>query len=600
LEALEDRVLLSFGPPVSYNVGTQPSPAANNVSADGVATGDFNGDGKLDLAVVHTIDRTLNVLLNNGDGTFRPAVSYPATGMGVGPVWLTVADFNGDGILDVAVLGNRDSSSLEGVIDVFMGNGDGTFRPAVSYDSGPISRGGIAVGDFNGDGKLDMAVADFGPFDATHSAVDVLLNNGDGTFRAPYAVPVPPAARSVVAGDFNGDGKTDLAVCDGFGTNGVLDSTYPAGMTILLGNGDGTFTTAGQYVSPATPGGGTVNPEIITAGDLRNNGITDVIVSDYDHNINVFLGNGDGTFQPAVGYDTGEYGRAVAIADVNGDGKLDLVVNNVGIVTANPPEAGSVAVLLGNGDGTFQAPIQYTPFNYPGGLAVGDFNGDGLPDVAVTRVQDGHSVNVMLNQGETLTVAGYPLAVTAGDPNTFTVILRAPEGNIDPTYRGTVHFTSTDPQAILPRDYTFTAADAGAHTFGAVFRTAGTQTLIVTDTVTAALSGTEDGIAVNPAAVANALIVAGLPSPTQAGEVNTFTVTAVDAFGNVVSGYQGTLHFTSSDTAAYLPRGYTFTDADAGSHTFAAVLFTPGTQTLTAQDTVFLNLASQLQVDVVA
>jgi hypothetical protein len=505
----------------------------------------------------------------------------------------------------------------------------------------------------------------------------------------------------VVAGDFNGDGKTDLAVCDGFGVNGVLDGTYPAGMTILLGNGDGTFTTAGQYVSPATPGGGTVNPERITAGDLRNNGITDVIVSDYDHNVNVFLGNGDGTFQPAVGYDTGEYGRAVAIADVNGDGKMDLVVNNVGIVTANPPEAGSVAVLLGNGDGTFQAPIQYTPFNYPGGLAVGDFNGDGLPDVAVTRVQDGHSVNVMLNLGElaatgttvqgtagqdvaavvasftdagpglatdygavinwgdntplstggisalgagnyevaashqyaatgsysitvlltdnrtsgrtatavstatvtapavpTLIVKGFPLAVTAGTPNTFTVIVRGPDGNPDPGYRGTVHFTSTDPQALLPRDHVFTAADAGAHTFGAVFRTAGAQALTATDVLTGTLSGTEDGIAVNPSVAANALIVTGLPSPVQAGDVNTFTVTVVDAFGNVVTDYRGTVHFTSSDTAALLPLDYMFTDADAGGHVFAAVLFTPGTQTLTAQDTLSLNLAGQLQVDV--
>jgi hypothetical protein len=428
-------VLLSFGAPVSYNVGTHASAAVNNISADGVAAADFRHDGKLDLAVVHSYDHTLNILLGNGNGTFQPAVSYPTVGMDNAPVWLTVADFNGDGKLDIAVLGNKNDSSLTGVIDIFLGNGDGTFQSAVAYTSGPVSRGGIAVGDFNGDGKPDLEVADFGAIDSTHSAVDILLNKGDGTFRAPYAVPVPPAARSVVAGDFNGDGKTDLAVADGLGINGVLDPDYPAGMTVLLGRGDGTFTTAGQYNSPATPGGGTVNPEFITAGDLNNDGKTDVIVSDYDHNISVFLGNGNGTFQPAVGVDTGEYPRAVAIADVNSDGKPDLVVNNIGNSGESPPSPGSVAVLLGNGDGTFQAPVPYTPFNYPGWLTVADLNGDGLPDIAVTRVQDGHSVNVMLNE---LVLHAIPDQTIPASQQVLTVTLSATDANGNPiTYSAT-------------------------------------------------------------------------------------------------------------------------------------------------------------------
>jgi hypothetical protein len=410
LEALETRVLPSFGPPVSYNIGTQPSPLNNSVSADGVAVGDFRGIGRLDLAVVHTIDHTLNILPNNGDGTFRPAVSYFCPNEEAGPVWVTAADLNGDGHLDLAVLGNHNNSALDGVIDIFLGNGDGTFRPAVSYSSGPGSRGGIAVGDFNGDGSPDLAVADFN-YGNPSSDAGILLNNGDGTFRAPVLVPVFQGARSATVGDFNGDGIPDLAVADGYGANDVLDQNYPAGVTILVGHGDGTFTTAGQYNSPATPGGGTINPEFVTTGDLRHNGITDVVVCDYDHNLNVFLGNGDGTFQPAVGYDTGEYPRPVAIADVNGDGIPDLVVANIGI--ANPPEDGSVAVLLGNGDGTFQEAVQYTPFHFPGWVAVGDFNGDGLPDLAVSRVQDGHSVNVMLNQPD-LTATGTTLSATTG------------------------------------------------------------------------------------------------------------------------------------------------------------------------------------------
>jgi hypothetical protein len=399
LETLEIRALLSFAPPVSYNIGTQPSALNNSTGSDGVTTGDFRGIGLTDLAVVHTVDNTLNILLNNGDGTFQPAVSYPCPNMELGATWVTAADLNGDGILDLAVLGNHNNSALDGVIDIFIGNGDGTFRPAVSYSSGPGSRGGIAVGDFNNNGSLDLAVADFN-YAGPYSFVGVLMNQGDGTFSAPQLVPVNfPAARSVTVGDFNGDGNADLAVADGVGVNGMLDPNWPAGVNILLGNGDGTFRDGGRYTSPATPGGGTVNPEFVTTGDLRNNGITDLIVCDYDHNLNVFLGNGDGTFQPAAGYDTGEYPRATSVVDVNGDGIPDLVVCNIGNSNVTPPEAGSVAVLLGNGDGTFQDAVQYTPFQFPGWVAVGDFNGDNLPDLAVTRVQDGHSVNVMLNQG---------------------------------------------------------------------------------------------------------------------------------------------------------------------------------------------------------
>jgi hypothetical protein len=393
LEFLEVRTLLTFADPVSYNIGSQPSQWV-----DGVATGDFAGNGLQDLAVVHSVDATVSILMNNGDGTFQPAVGY-ATGSS-GPDFVSVADFNGDGILDLAVIGRNSPSDSSGRISILMGNGDGTFQPAVTYAAGPGSWGGLAVGDFNGDGAPDLAMADWHMLDANHSSIAVMMNNGDGSFQAPFFVPVPLGVHFVATGDFNGDGRADLAACDGFGSDGNLDHDHPAGVTILLSNGDGTFQTAGQYDSPATPGGGVVTPYYVTTGDVLNRGVTDVIVSDYDHNINIFLGNGDGTFQQPIGVDTGEYPRFVSVVDVNNDGIPDLVVGNIGNSNEVPPSHGSVAVLLGKGDGTFQDPVQYSPFNYPSTLAVADFNGDGLPDIAVTGAFDSHAVDVLINIGD--------------------------------------------------------------------------------------------------------------------------------------------------------------------------------------------------------
>jgi hypothetical protein len=383
VEGLETRLLLSFLPPVSYNIGAVPSTFNGSVGADAVAVGDFNGDGKQDLAVVHTAENSIDILLNKGNGTFLPPVSYPTRG--VEPLDIIVRDFNGDGKLDIAVTNPGDqANNFKSSISIFMGNGNGTFKPAVTYASGRLNRG-LTVGDFWGDGKLDLATTNF-----LDNTVNILRGNGDGTFRAPITVAIPQAPRSLVAGDFDGNGgrAEDLAVVHGTNPND--------GMTILLGNGNGTFQAPREYAVPPTPGDGNPFPEFVIAGDLRNSGKTDLVVSLYDHNIDVFLGNGNGTFQPAVGYDTGEYPRAVALADVNGDGKKDLVVTNIGALIQN--EAGSVAVLLGNGNGTFQPAIQYTPVKFPGWVAVGDFNGDGWPDLALTRVQDGHSVDVMLNQ----------------------------------------------------------------------------------------------------------------------------------------------------------------------------------------------------------
>jgi hypothetical protein len=183
-----------------------------------------------------------------------------------------------------------------------------------------------------------------------------------------------------------------------------------------------------------------------------------------------------------------------------------------------------------------------------------------------------------------LVVTGFPSPATAGTAGTFTVTVQDAFGNTATGYRGTVHFTSSDGPAVLPADYTFTAADGGVHTFMATLKTAGTQSITATDTVEASVTGTQGGIVVSPAAT-SALRVTDFPSPTTAGALGGVLVTALDAYGNVTPGYTGTVHLTSSDGQAALEADHTFTAADAGRYSFGAVLKTAGTQSITATDT---------------
>jgi hypothetical protein len=185
-----------------------------------------------------------------------------------------------------------------------------------------------------------------------------------------------------------------------------------------------------------------------------------------------------------------------------------------------------------------------------------------------------------------LQITGFPSPSTAGVSGTFTVTALMSAGATWTTYTGTVHFTSSDPQAVLPADYTFTSSDQGVHTFTAVLKTAGSQTITATDTTTGSVTAS---ITVNAAAASN-LVVAGFPSPTTAGAAGSFTVTARDPYGNIATGYVGTVHFTSSDGNASLPANYAFTAGDAGVHTFSATLKTAGTQSITATDALFAGI----------
>jgi archaellum component FlaF (FlaF/FlaG flagellin family) len=318
-----------------------------------LATGDFNHDGQMDVAVA--VDTGIAILLGKGNGTFRPAVVYPDAAV---PSWVVVADLNHDGNLDV-VVANQESS-----VSVLLGNGDGSFQPAKTFNISAMPNA-LAVGDFNGDKKPDLAIAD-PPY------ISILLGNGDGTFQVPIDnASLPTYVPALAIGDFNGDGKLDVAA--------AAPNSGFVSIGILLGNGDGTLQSVVNH--PVN-----FQPQSLVAADFNGDGTLDLA---YGYlGLGVLLGDGNGNFQSELDYPGG--GEQMATGDFNGDGKVDIAM-------ADFPELG-VSVFLGNGDGTFQLPTVYPVGSEPAFLATADFNDDHELDLVVTDRLYNH-VNVLLNTG---------------------------------------------------------------------------------------------------------------------------------------------------------------------------------------------------------
>lgn len=472
---------LNFLPAVDYVSG--------GYAGTTVAVGDVNGDGKPDVVL---IDRCINsecylagslasVFLGNGDGTFKPAMSHEFLNLGVS--WGTLADVNRDGKLDLVVgIGCGFNSNLCPGVAILLGNGDGTFQPLVTYPAGPFGAYFLTAADVNGDGNPDLIVSNVpsGSISGSSAPLSVLLGNGDGTFQAPVTYDAGGSgAAGIAVADVNGDGKPDLVlanVAPPLSAPGIVSSP----VAVLLGNGDGPFQPAMTYSS------GGVGSGAVAVADLNGDGKLDVVVESECPvvndcspgstvgNVGVLLGNGDGTFEDTVSYSSGGSSATyVTVADVNGDGIPDVeVTNQSGQVNGGTP--GVVDVLLGNGDGTFQAPVTYNSGGTTAiGLAVADVNGDGRPDLLAANTDFPYpnislsTVGVLLNNTKYPTVTALASQLnpaTVGQPvplsATVTSNIGTPNGTVTFMQNGTYTLrtaTLSGGQATL--DKTFTVAE---------------------------------------------------------------------------------------------------------------------------------------------
>jgi hypothetical protein len=542
-----------------------PRTFAVGSGAESVAIGDFNNDGRLDFAVNNSASGSVSIFMNSGGGNFSSSTTL------VGSTTSTVAagDFNGDGVTDLAVPGTFFNGNTGfSLIKVFTGQTGGTLQAGPTYALGlafPV------VGDFNGDGRTDLA-------GAAGNAIEPWLAIGNGTLQAPYLIPAAGVTlASQATGDFNGDGIPDL----------VSASTGQ----VQLGLGDGRF---GDPTTLPIPGGSTV-----AAVDADGNGTVDVLV-----------GNpGYPTGQVAAWFNSPGYdnrtGGAVGFT-VSAPTQIAAGDNASVTVTAVDALGNPVPGFLGTVDLDF-TPAGSTALNLAGQYTftaadngrhtflfsnLTQAGADTLSVFAVGMPTATAPLTVVPAALSKFAIAA-PATIPAGTPFSFTVTPEDRFGNVETGYTGTVHFSAlaNDTQAVLPVDYTFTAADAGKHSFGAtLFKTAGASSPFVSAKDLTTGVNTSATIVVTPLAPAS-LSVTGLPNPYTAGTA-AVAVTVVDIYGNRASGYTGTIHFSSSDAQASLPADYTFTAGDAGTHTFVVTLKTPGTQSFGVADTVNAGFSS--------
>jgi len=498
-----------------------------------MATGDFNGDGNVDVAFVSQNTNTVSILLGTFGGTLSSGAAYPTGNL---PSGIVAADFNGDGVLDLAV-----TNSADNTITILLGNGDGTFRSGTTINDTGTYPTQIVAADFNGDGHLDLAVLNFcGPTIVScapqtggrfPSALLVLLGNGDGTFSASPSSPATGASSSAMAAaDLNSDGAIDLVVAN------QNDTT----MTVLMGNGDGTFTPTQSGIVTG------VGSSAIAIADFNGDGKLDIAVANvYNNAVSIFLNQNCGlpavtcTFSAtpmSVAVGTNPY--AISAGDMNADGFVDLVVANLG--------GNSISVLLGDGTGGFTPvyPLQSSTFGTGGdpiALTLADFSGDGRLDVATANWSGSYTIltqkavpQVVLTTGNNSPAYGMNITFTA---NVIASIGIQPTGTVSlydgPSWLATVALSG------YQANFFISTLTAGTHQIIAVYNGdsnfLGGSSPAVTETVSQATTTLTLTSNVNtlpygqPFTLSATVVISNLGSPT--GTVSFFDTSTATSLG---------------------------------------------------------------------
>lgn len=512
----------------------------SGIESTSVAVADFNGDGKSDILMVNALhaqnssDGTINLLFGNGDGTFRSVQYVSTAGIGAGVGSVAAADFNGDGFQDLIVPVCPAGESCPSGFALFLSNGDGGYQAPLTFNSSSATVGEFVVaGDFNGDGKPDAAVLSNCDASCSGPAVSIFLNTGNGTFAAGVDYEVGGLTSVAIAtGDFNGDGHLDIAVLNQCYTSSCGGQ---GSVVVLLGNGDGTFQPA-----ITTPMNNLNQVWWLAAADLNHDGKTDLVVAN-GGSAQVLLSNGDGTFTFGEDYSGGGAGGSlsVAIGDVNGDGNPDIVVAN----SCDAPVGdsgcanGSIGVLLGNGDGTFQpANVTNVPDGNFDGIALADVNKDGKLDI-VASVGPGIVVFLGNGDGTFQNPTAYSGGATLGNNQMAVADLRN-DGGLDIIQSGEFNQLTIfyDQGFVLPSTTTTVQSSVDPSIYGENVTLTATVTSS-SGTPTGTVTFTEDG--------------APLGSATLSGGSATLTTSLINAGTHLIAAsYGGDGDHSPSNSAA--------------------------------------------------